>query len=282
MTRAESQTIRRDTKRVFFKMGTCSRTFFYLLNRDFGHPLPHEEQAVDMLAGGINRQGYQCGMLWGAALAVGAAASRRWADHAQACGMAMHATKRVMESFIARAQSPDCLDITRCDWENKASIAKYMLTGRFWSCFKLAEKWAPEALAAAEAGLSENPSAVSALAVNCAADIVKKMGGTEREAVFVTGFAGGMGLSGNACGALGAAIWMNALTRIRTNIYKASMSDAVTDALLKAFLQASDYEFECHKLTGRRFASLAEHSAFVQNGGCASLLDALAQAAAIK
>ena len=29
----------------------------------------------------------------------------------------------------------------------------------------------------------------------------------------VAGFAGGLGLSGNGCGALAAAVWMNALTR---------------------------------------------------------------------
>lgn len=43
-------------------MGTCSRTFFYIINREFGFPHENEERAADPLAGGIVQQGYQCGM----------------------------------------------------------------------------------------------------------------------------------------------------------------------------------------------------------------------------
>ncbi|MCK7536420.1 MAG: C-GCAxxG-C-C family protein [Marinilabiliales bacterium] len=37
------------------------------------------------------------------------------------------------------------------------------------------------------------------------------MGGTEEESIMVAGFAGGIGLSGNTCGALTAAIWYKML-----------------------------------------------------------------------
>jgi hypothetical protein len=279
MKQTPVNTIRRDTKRVFFKMGTCSRTLFYLLDREFDHPLPQEEQAVDPLAGGINRQGYQCGMLWGASLAVGAEAARRWPDFTQASGMAMHATQRISASFLARAKSLDCLDITRCDWNSKTSIAKYMLTGRFWSCFKLAETWVPEAIATATASLATIPDALSVHPDNCAAALVRKMGGTPREAVMATGLAGGIGLSGNACGALAAAIWMNTLARIRAQAYTFSMSDPVIDTILAEFFKAGDYEFTCSTVTGRRFTNLAEHGDFIRSGGCAPLISALAQAA---
>ena len=44
-------------KRAFIKNGTCSRTFFFLLNREFGHLKEDEERAIDPLAGGILQQG---------------------------------------------------------------------------------------------------------------------------------------------------------------------------------------------------------------------------------
>ncbi|PLX12327.1 MAG: hypothetical protein C0597_13500, partial [Marinilabiliales bacterium] len=64
-------------KRTFLKLGTCSRTFFYILNLEFGNPKEDEERALDPLAGGILQQGYQCGMLWGASMALGTESFRR-------------------------------------------------------------------------------------------------------------------------------------------------------------------------------------------------------------
>jgi len=54
-----------DTKDIFRNCGTCSQTFFYLLNREFGHRKENEERAADLLAGGLRHRGFQCGMLWG-------------------------------------------------------------------------------------------------------------------------------------------------------------------------------------------------------------------------
>ena len=73
-----------DAKAVFRKCGTCSQTFAHLLNRDFGHTLENEERALDPLAGGIANQGYQCGMVWGAALAIGGESHRQNEDHDKA------------------------------------------------------------------------------------------------------------------------------------------------------------------------------------------------------
>ena len=272
----KSQKVRRDTKRVFLKKGTCSRTFFYLLNREFGHPLENEERAADPLAGGILQQGYQCGMIWGASFAVGAEAFRRWGDRDRAIGMTIKATQHIMESFINRATSIECEEITSCDWSNKFSIAKYFFTGKFWSCFKLAEKWAPEAFESATEGLSLSQSDLPKHPISCASEVVRKMGATDAEMVMVSGFAGGLGLSGNGCGALSAAIWMNTLGRVREQNYKSSLSDPVAEKILKAFYEATEYEMECHAITGKRFKTIDDHTKFIKNGGCEKLINVLA------
>lgn len=276
MKMKKSEKVWRDTKRVFFKKGTCSQTFFYLLNREFGHLLENEERAADPLAGGILQQGYQCGMLWGASLAVGAESFRRCGDRDRAIGMTIKATQHIMESFINRAKSIDCEEITNCDWSSKISIAKYFFTGKFWSCFKLAEKWAPEAFESAIEGLSLSQSDLPKQPVSCASEVVRKMGATDAEMVMVAGFAGGLGLSGNGCGALSAAIWMNTLARVREQNYKTSLSDPVAEKILKAFNEATEYEMECHTITGKRFKTIDDHTKFIKNGGCEKLIHVLA------
>ena len=272
----KSHKVRRDTKRVFFKKGTCSRAFFYILNREFRHPLENEERAADPLAGGILQQGYQCGMLWGASFALGAESFRRCGDRSRAIGMTIKATQHMMESFINRAKSADCEDITSCDWSSKFSIAKYFFSGKFWSCYKLAEKWAPEAIQSATEGLSLDQTDLPKQPISCASEVVRKMGATDAEMVMVSGFAGGLGLSGNGCGALSAAIWMNTLGRVREQNYKASFSDPVTEKILKAFYEATGYEMECFKISGKRFKTIDDHTEFIENGGCDKLIDVLA------
>ena len=67
---------------------------------------------------------------------------------------------------------------------------------------------AGEGLAGAMTGLPGRP-------LSCASEVAGKMGASDEEMTMVAGFAGGIGLSGNACGALGAAIWMKTLAWCR-------------------------------------------------------------------
>lgn len=278
MNRIQTMKIRRDTKRVFLKKGTCSRTFFHILDRHFGQIDDAAEQAADPLAGGILQQGYQCGMLWGAALAAGAQAYRRRTDPDQAVPLAMHATRCLMDSFVNRARSADCSDITHTDWTRKFSILKYLLSGKMITCFRLADRWAPEAIAAAERGLSVPAEQLPVKCRNCAVEILRRLGCSDAESVTVAGLAGGLGLSGNACGALAAVVWKHTLDRVRAHNYKYSLSDPLLAKILQDFYKATDYEMECRIITGRSFASQEEHSAYIADGGCRQLLDALAQA----
>ncbi len=268
-----------DTKKLFRKLGTCSRTFYYILNREFGYPKETEECAADLLAGGIMTRGHQCGMLWGSALGAGAESFRRYNNRGQAIGMAITATQYLVESFTKRAKSVNCRDITRCDWTNIFSIAKYFLTGKIFTCFNLAEKWAPEAIQSAIEGLSYKQTYSHQQPVSCASEVAKKMGAGDEEMVMVAGFAGGIGLSGNACGALSAAIWMNTLAWCKKHPGKSPpfFNNPNVKEILKAFDDASDSEILCHKITGYSFKTINEHTEFIKNGGCDKLINILAQ-----
>jgi hypothetical protein len=264
------------TKRTFLKQGTCSRTFFHILNREFKNPKPIHEQAVDPLAGGIAQNGYQCGMLWGATLGVGNESYRRITNPNIAIGVAIRTTQKIHESFVEYAKSPNCEEITNTVWKKRFSILKYMITGKMVTCFKLAGRWAPFAIKVTKEGLAQDQSDLPTNTTSCASETIRRMGGSEEEAVMVAGFAGGIGLSGNACGALAATIWKSTLERVKSNTYKYSISDPKIEKIINAFYSVTDYEMECSKICGRKFANVAEHSDYIRNGGCEKVISMLA------
>lgn len=270
-----------DTRKVFMQKGTCSRTFCYLLDREFGRIREKEERAADPLAGGILLRGHQCGMLWGSAIAAGAESLRRYEDRGRATAAAITATGRIMDSYAARAGSVNCRDVTQCDFTRTYELMKFML--KFMlnidrSCFTLAEQWAPEAIRSARDGIS-CPNAYSQPPVSCASVLAGKMGAGDEEAATVAGLAGGMGLSGNACGALGAAIWLKALAWCRENPGKSGpgYKNPAAERILKAFKDETGSEMLCRTITGRRFTTIDEHTEFIKNGGCGRLIDLLAR-----
>jgi hypothetical protein len=259
-------------KRTFLTKGACSHTFFYILNKEFGFNKPLEELALDPLAGGIVQQGYQCGMLWGASMAVAAEALRRTKDMDKAIGLSILSTQHLLKSFTNRAKTVECEEITTCDWNNKWSMAKFFISGKMLGCFNLASKWAPEAIEAAYEGLEMDQSVLPENCMSCASEVIKKMGGTDEEIIMVAGFAGGLGLSGSGCGALAAVIWKTILELVRQGEWKYNLNDPVTEGIIHKFYALSDYKMECNQITGQKFTSVAEHSEFIQNGGCNKLI----------
>ena len=280
--RNNSQAIPQNAKKLFSECGTCSRTFFTLLNNEFGYSKYAEELASDPLAGGLMSTQNQCGMLWGSALAVGAESYRRYHNHGQAMSMAITGTQHIVGSFKERTKSVNCRNVIDVDISNKFDIAKFMLKslpGGFSNmiCMNLAEKWAPEAIQSAKEGLSDYPSDLPQLPKSCASEVVKKMGAGKEEEIVVAGLAGGMGLSGNACGALGAAIWMNTLDWCRKNPNKSGYGNPHAEKILNAFNNATDSEILCLKISGHNFKTIQEHTEFVKSGGCSRLIEKLAQ-----
>ena len=99
--------------------------------------------------------------------------------------------------------------------------------------------------------------------------------------MLVSGFAGGLGLSGNACGALAAAIWINALNDLRENNKKPSFSSQRIEKILEDFYNATDFNIKCTDITGKLFKDVNDHTKFIENGGCQTLLSLLGESAII-
>jgi hypothetical protein len=270
-----------DTKDVFRKCGACSHTFCFLLNREFGHPDSDAQNASNPLAGGL-MMGHQCGMLWGSSLAIGAEAFRRYPNRDEATAKAILATQSVMASFTSRTGSIDCHDITGADFTKITGMAKYMLKIIFHGgiknspCFNLSDKWAPEAIASAKEALAGQPANTPTGCRSCASEMIAKMGGNDEDVVTAAGLAGGMGLSGHACGALGAAVWMN--TKRWCELHPGETPDLFKpkkSKLLQAFYKVTNNEILCSTIAGTTFKSINDHTGFIESGGCNRLIDTL-------
>ena len=269
-----------DAKAVFKKCGTCSRTFAHILNREFGHVKEHEERALNPLAGGILNQGHQCGMLWGAALAVGSESFRKHKDLEKAIAVA--ATQRIIDSFVKQSGAVNCEAIIGYDLTSFFGMTKFMLKITLQGinnshCFNLAEQWAPEAVEAATKGLSQ-PIDISQKPLSCTSEMVRQMGGSNEEIVMVAGFAGGLGLSGNACGALSAAIWKKTLDWCRANLGKNPpyFNNKTAKKLLKTFNEVTHNTILCSDICGQKFKTLDDHTVYLKSGGCSTLIKVLA------
>ena len=104
--------------------------------------------------------------------------------------------------------------------------------------------------------------------------LAKRMGVSEMHQVMAAGFAGGIGLSGGACGAIGAAIWIIGLNQ-PVEIDGFSYSGTWVNNTIERFLESSDYEFECSRIVGREFKDVDDHAEYLRAGGCSKIIEAL-------
>jgi hypothetical protein len=249
-----------------------------VVDDSFGHPLQSEEKAVNSLAGGIANMGYQCGMLWGAALAAGAQAYRLYGSGPQAEAAAIAATQRQVEAFRTHTKNEiNCLEISDLNMQgdfDAKQILKFFLKGGPIGCFRMAANYAQDAFSEINAAYAEKPIELSASPVSCATMLAKKLGASEMHAVMAAGFAGGIGLSGGACGALGAAIWLTGINQ-PVKIEGMSYSGTWVNDMIETFLEGSDYEFECAEIVSREFESVSDHADYVCNGGCSEIIETL-------
>jgi len=249
-----------------------------VLNRAYGQPLVIEEHSSLLLAGGINSQGYQCGMVWGSALAAGAHSYQLYGSGVRAEIAAVVASQKIIESFRARHHDKiDCFDISQLNMKSgidNKQIVKFFLRGGPLVCMRMAARYAPIAYDSIESGLAEPEMYGVSLPVSCASMVARKLGATEQQVVMAAGLAGGIGLCGGGCGALGAAVWIKGMVGLSDKV-SPDYKDPKVSEFINRFLKTSDYKFECSEIVGRKFESVKDHSEYLQSGGCAGLMEVL-------
>lgn len=262
----------------FLRSGTCSKTLMTVLDRALDQPMEREERATDPFAGGMMR-GYQCGMLWGSTLAAGALAYRVQGPGTRAEATSLLAAQRLVEAFRARHEHINCSEITETDPRDRWQVlVHFLLKGGTVRCAARMAGFAPDAYSEIKSALDiEGTPAATCSSASCAATLAKRLGASDMHAVMAAGFAGGIGLSGSGCGALGAAIWILGM-RLREEGLSNKAIDTKIDDLTERFLKSSGYRYECSEIVGRVFEDIDDHAAYLQQGGCAELIEAIAAA----
>ncbi len=250
-----------------------------VVDASFDNPLRLEEKATMILAGGVANQGYQCGMLWGAALAAGAQAYQLLGSGPQAEAAAMIATQKLVASFGSRTKNEiNCHEITEMNFQGENAvlpILKFLAKGGPIGCFRMAARYAPEVRKVINTALSEATFEAPSPPISCTALLAEKMGVSEKHVVMAAGLAGGIGFSGGACGALGAAIWVTGIDHTGEEI-GLNITNSWASEVIESFLESSDYEFECAKIVGRKFDDVNDHANYLCNGGCSKIIETLA------
>jgi hypothetical protein len=249
-----------------------------VVDDSFNHPLPLEEHAAMPLAGGIEQMGFQCGQLWGAALAAGAEAYRQFGSGPQAEAAAIIAAQRLADAFQTSYRSINCSEVIELDWKNAQGkqVLKFFLKGGPVRCFSMTAGFARATRREIDASFADDGLVAPEPPVSCAALLARQMGADDMHAVMAAGLAGGIGLSGGACGALGAAIWLIEMNRVSEGSGNVEFNSPEATEAIDRFVQSTECEFECAKIAGRKFVDVRDHASYLCAGGCARIIEALA------
>ena len=140
----------------------------------------------------------------------------------------------------------------------------------------MAAGYASDAYRAINAALSENHIEAPSPPVSCAAVLAQKMGVSEMHSVMAAGFAGGIGLSGGACGPLGAAIWIIGMNSGKEGVENIEDTPPRAKEAIDRFMKSAGSVFGCSEIVGRRFENIADHAAYLRDGGCSEIIEVLA------
>jgi hypothetical protein len=247
---------------------------------------PVYEQAIHAFSGGFMHLGHACGLLTGAAMAAGFVARSRFNDDETRASAALHAAIHLAKAHSELTGSVNCREITETSLTSLSGRLRYVQQGKGRMCGRLHVRWAPQAQQVIDKALAEFEERTTAgPCANCAVKTLRELKAPVRmkasDSVVVAGFAGGVGLLGNVCGALAAGVFAMSVTdqlsrrlkkrdsRIRGSFEELSGANyrgAPTRMRLE-FVRQFGSEL-CIDIIGRRFRDAEDHATFIEQGGC--------------
>jgi len=264
----------------------CSEASLTTQLRGFGICEPAYEQAIHAFSGGFMHRGYACGLLTGTALAAGFVARKRFSDDETRSGAALNAAMQLAEAYPELTKSINCREITETSLTKLRGRLRYFRQGQGRMCGHLHLKWAPRARLVIDRALEQYGEGRQAgSCANCAVRTMRELesstGMKAKDSALVAGLAGGVGLCGNVCGALATAVFAISTgyqsrgdqkkrdSRLRGSLEElvgAEYRGAATQLRLE-FVRRFGSEL-CVDIIGRNFHDAADHSTFVERGGC--------------
>ena len=107
----------------------CAETTFMVLKEAFGLPDPGDPSPAIALNGGVAYSGGMCGVITGAALAVGMLAEKRISDHRLAKRAARQIVADLMGIFQTLHGAVDCYELTGMDLRDEDQHRRFIWSG---------------------------------------------------------------------------------------------------------------------------------------------------------
>ena len=244
-------------------------------------PNTPEEHASLHLAGGLSNHGYQCGILWGGVLYAGSEAYRQHGTGPTAVTTAMLGGQRATDLFRDVTKNRiECRQITGLDLAGKIRLSgqamKFLIRGGPVYCVRMLVNYG-------HALDREIPNYHLAIEtpedgpISCTALLAQQAGASEMHQVMAAGLAGGIGLSGSVCGALGAAAWITAMNR-RDDPAMNKLPHPRINEIIDEFSQETGGKLACRDIVGRQFEDVKDHATHIREDGCAEIIASLAAA----
>lgn len=211
-------------------------------------------------------------IVWATLIATSHMAIKQKNTVSKQLSLALQASKEMVDAFINAKLS--CQIYPAFKPEKKASSIKEKL--KFINYDKISRDWYPIANRTLLLSLSYNSKDLPKNCTACAYQLIKDMEGTEEDAITAAGFSGGIGLSGEICGALIAKVWYEALLFLREHHDETQYPQQFQKQIYNAFMDITHGEYACHELCGKHFKSIEQHSTFIEEGGCNKLLSLIA------
>ena len=259
----------------------CSEASLTTQMRGFGLKEPVYEQAIHAFSGGFMHQGHASGLLTGAVLAAGFVAQDRFDDDETRAGAALHAAIQLATVFPEHSGSINCLEITKTNLTNLFGRLHYFKKGQGRMCGRLHLKWAQEAHQLIDKSLLEyeknsNVSVCNNCSVRTMQKLESSIGIKAGASLLMAGFAGGVGLSGNVCGALAVGAYAMSIIhqldrkqKKRDSIIRGSIEEVFgtnyrgsLTRLRRKFVLQFGSEL-CVDIIGRHFQDAEEHFKFL-------------------
>lgn len=109
----------------------CAETTLMVLQQAYGLPGAEDSSPAMALNGGVAWSGGICGVISGAAIAVGRLAEGRIYDHKEAKGTARRIIGQLMEDFFREFGDVNCRDLTGLDISTEEGHAAF-IDGKVW------------------------------------------------------------------------------------------------------------------------------------------------------
>lgn len=278
---------------------SCSEASMTTQMRGFGINELAYEQAIHVFSGGFMHRGHACGLLTGAVLAAGFVARSRFDDDRLRSGAALYTAIQLTMAYSKLTGSVNCLEITDVSLMHLSGRLRYLQQGKDRMCGGIHLKWATQAQQLIDSSLvAFSHSRQTGPFVNCAVRTLRELvvitGMKAEDAVLVAGFSGGVGLCGNVCGALTAAVFAMSAghqlvrkqkqrdSRIRGALEELTGSNyrGAATRLRRDFVQQFGSEL-CADIIGRRFQDIDDYSIFIEQGRCDKVIKFVADRVAV-